>query len=237
MKYDYKFEGSKLIYEGGSFEADIRTFGQMHPVLAHPEKGCSLTPESPTYFMYRGVKKFSHVRFDITRILSADICGECNKTFGHMHPKSKTGVAWAEVYEVLEGEAHAILQRVSQIGVEDVALVSAKKGGIIIIPPNYGHVTINPGKKDLVLANLVSEQFESDYSMYANRQGACFYEMKGGKLVQNENYGTGFEIRKMDAEKFSSNFGCFTHFSGKSLLEAAANFSNIQFLEKPEMFY
>lgn len=233
----YKFDINTLVFDGKRVEPDIRTFGQMRPVLAHPEKESGLEPESPTYFMYRGVEKFRSIRYDITRILSLDISGECNKTFGHSHPKSRSGTAYSEIYEVLEGSAHFLLQKISQLGVEDAALLSAKKGDKLLIPPGYGHVTINPGKKDLVLANLVYEGFESDYSLYAQRRGACFYETADGKLARNKNYGGDFELRKGDAVKFSSAFARFKPFLKADLLGAAKNWENIEFLQYPEHFY
>ena len=138
---------------------------------------------------------------------------------------------------MLSGEAHTLLQKVSQLGVEDAVLLTAKKGDCLIIPPGYGHVTINPGKKELLMANLVCDGFEADYSQFAQRRGACYYEMSGGKLVANKNYGNGYELRRESAVKFSSAFGCFAPFKKKGLLEAAKDRKTIEFLEKPETFY
>ncbi len=232
-----KFSKDLLVYKQRKIKPALRIIGKMRQVIAFPEKECNLSYDAPTYFMYRGIEKFGHIRYDITRIPSLDLCGEHNKTFGHEHPKSPKGAKWPEVYEVLEGKAHFLLQKVSQLGVEDALLVDGKKGDCLLIPPGYGHVTINPGKTELVLANLVSETFSSDYSKFAQRRGACFYETIKDKLIKNPNYGEGFNIRKMDASKFCSSFGCFAPFKGKSLLEAAKNYENIEFLQKPELFY
>lgn len=233
----FKFDGSTLVFEGKRIVPDMRTFGQMRPVLAYPEKESALEPDSPTYFMYRGAEMFRHIRYDITRILPLDLCAERNKTFGHSHPKSKSGTAYQEIYEVLSGSAHFLLQKVSPLGVEDAALLTAKKGEKLLIPPGYGHATINPGKTDLVLANLVSGQFQSDYSMYAQRRGACAYETFDGKIVKNRNYGMDFELRKDGAMEFSSAFARFRPFAKKSLLEAAKKWEDIEFLQNPEHFY
>ncbi|MCX8194818.1 MAG: glucose-6-phosphate isomerase [Candidatus Micrarchaeota archaeon] len=233
----FAFEGQLLCYGKQKIEPDVRSFGQMRPVLAFPDKSPRLSPDSPTYFMYRGVEKFGKIRYDITRILSLDLCGEKNKTYGHAHPPSKKGTAWPEIYEVLEGKAHFLVQKVSRLGVEDAVLAAGKKGEKFIIPPGYGHVTINAGEGDLVLANLVYEGFESDYSLFAMRRGACYYETKEGKLIKNKNYGEDFELRKSTATLFSSSFGCFSPFQKLSLLEAARDYRNIEFLEKPELFY
>lgn len=233
---ELRFEGDALVADGRKITPSARTLQQMLPVLAKPGD-LGLPPSTQLYFMYRQVQKFGSIRYDITKILPIDLSGECNKTFGHVHPKSPGGAPWPEVYEVLSGEAHFLLQRVSGLGVEDAVLLSARKGDCMMIPPGYGHVTINPGKKDLLLANLVSGSFEADYSMFAQRRGACFYEMKGGKMVRNGNYGSGFELRRAKAAAFSSAFGCFAPFAKKSLLEAAKKPESLAFLEKPETFY
>ncbi|VVC00870.1 Glucose-6-phosphate isomerase [uncultured archaeon] len=233
----YAFEGKTLSFEGKKFDPSARTFSQMRPVLLYPEKESSLAPDAPLYYMYREVKRFSNLRYDMTRILPANISGEHNKTFGHIHPVSKKGAAWSEVYEVLEGKAHFILQKVSTLGVQDAILLTAEKGDCLLIPPGYGHVTINPGRKDLLLANLVSDDFSADYSPYLHHHGACYYELTDGKLVRNKSYGNGYEIRKSTAVKFSSAFGVFAPFAGKTLLEVTKDYSKIEFLEKPETFY
>ncbi|MEM4347975.1 MAG: glucose-6-phosphate isomerase family protein [Candidatus Anstonellaceae archaeon] len=231
-----EFDRTELIYEGERFSASVRTFAQMLPVLANPER-VSMEPDSPLYFMYRAVRKFGHLRYDITRILPCDLGGEYNKTFGHTHPKSPSGTPWSEAYEVLDGKAHFLLQKVSGLGVQDAVLVSAKKGEKILIPPGYGHVTINPGSEPLVLANLVSDQFEADYSIFAQMRGACFYELRGGKLLRNRNYGEEFEIRKKTASKFCLAFGVYLRMRTKSLLELAQQNIGIDFLLRPEGFY
>ncbi|MEM4554502.1 MAG: glucose-6-phosphate isomerase family protein [Candidatus Anstonellaceae archaeon] len=231
-----EFEGAELVFEGRKISPSVRTFAQMLPVLAHPQKA-NIEPETPLYFMYRAVKKFGRLRYDITKILAFDLGGEYNKTFGHTHPKSPSGTPWAEAYEVLEGKAHFLLQKVSGLGVQDAILVSAKKGEKVLIPPGYGHVTINPTLEPLLLANLVSDEFEADYSMFAQMKGACFYELHGGKLVRNRNYGEGFEIRKKTAAKFCLSFGVYSKMNDKSLLELAQHDEGIDFLLRPEGFY
>jgi glucose-6-phosphate isomerase len=186
--------------------------------------------------MYREAERFSSIRYDVTRIPALDLCGELNKTFGHVHPKNIRGTGWPEAYEVLEGTAHFLMQKVGQLGVDDAILLLVKKGEAFLVPPNYGHITINAGKGDLVMGNLVSDRFQSDYSMFAQRRGGCYYETTEGKLVRNRNYGSGFELRQMGAREFSDAFGRYPPFSN-GLLPAAKDYDNIEFLEKPELFY
>jgi len=233
---EWKFDDGTLEFGGKEVKPSVRTLSDMRPVLAHPGAESKLAPGTPTYFMYREVAKFGKIRYDVTRIPALDLCGELNKTLGHVHPKSPKGAPWPEVYEVLSGEAHFLLQKVSQLGVEDCALLSAKKGECLLIPPSYGHVTINAGKRELVLGNLVSDDFSADYSQFLRLRGGCYYEMAGGKLARNSNYGRDFELRQLRAVDFSSAYGTYAPFR-KGLLEAVKKPENIEFLKKPEQFY
>lgn len=226
-----KFDGNTLLFAGSKIAPSIRTFSQMMPVLLHPELEGNFLPDAPLYYMYREAKRFSSIRYDITRILPADLCGERNKTFGHTHPGG-----WPEAYEVLSGSAHFLLQKMKGDTVEEALLLSAKKGDCFLVPPGYGHVTINAGKTELLMANLVSDRFESDYSLFEKMEGACIYETSGGKMVKNRNYGDSFIVKKDSAMKFSSAYKRFEPFRKKTLLEAAKNFADIEFLEKPETF-
>jgi glucose-6-phosphate isomerase len=69
-----------------------------------------------------------------------------------------------------------------------VVLVDAHEKDIVIIPPGYGHVTINAGNSDLIVANLVSSAFESEYGEYEKKQGAAFYELADGTFIKNPAY-------------------------------------------------
>ncbi|MCX8196711.1 MAG: glucose-6-phosphate isomerase [Candidatus Micrarchaeota archaeon] len=231
------FKEDILMLDGREFRPAVRTFAQMVPVLAFPQKK-HIEPETALYWMYRAVKKYGSLRYDITRISAFDLCGEYNKTFGHLHPNAPAGTPWPEIYEVLEGKAHFLLQKVTNLGVQDAVLVSAKKGEKLLIPPGYGHVTINPSlEKELLLANLVCDAFEADYRMFAQMKGACFYELSDGKLLRNRNYGDGFEIRKKSANDFCSAYGVFAKLEKKSLLQIAESQKEALFLVKPETFY
>ncbi len=233
---DWKFDDDALEFSGRKIKPSARKLSDMRPVLAHPNAECGLAPDAPTYFMYRDVASFGKIRYDVTRILSLGLCGEKNKTLGHVHPRSPKGTPWPEVYEILSGEAHFLLQKVSQLGVEDAVLLTAKKGECLLIPPGYGHITINAGKRELVLGNLVSSDFGADYSIFLRMRGGCYYEMTDGKLVKNKNYGSGFELRRLRAVEFSSAYGTYAPFK-KGLLSAVKNPADIEFLKKPEMFY
>jgi len=120
--------------------------------------------------------------------------------------------------------------------VQDAVLLAAKKGECLLIPPGYGHVTINAGKQELLLGNLVSGDFSADYSQFLRMRGGCVYEMSDGKLVKNKNYGGDFELRQLGAVEFSSAYGKYAPFK-KGLLAAVKKPEDIEFLKKPEQFY
>jgi len=104
----------------------------------------------------------------------------------HHHPENPAGVGYPELYEIVEGVAHFLLQEKT---LEHIALVKAAKSDIVLIPPGYGHITINPSDEEtLVMANLVSTAFESEYAFYEIMHGAAWYELVGNILVRNPHY-------------------------------------------------
>ncbi len=171
-------------------EPVIRQVGDMRQVLA--SSSCQET--GPLYFMYRDLAltpsdrqwlRSNHLRYDITAIISRDICGERVKTKGHYHPASPSGTGYPEIYEVLIGHAHYLLQKRN---LSDVLLVDAQEKDIVLIPPGYGHVTINAGDSDLIMANIVSTAFESEYDEYEKKRGAAYYELSDGTFKKNPAY-------------------------------------------------
>jgi glucose-6-phosphate isomerase len=165
--------------------------------------------DADLYYMYRDLAlskkdrdamREEDLRYDITVIPPGMLGVEYAKTLGHYHPLVPgTNLSYTEIYEVLEGEAHYLLQKEEKGKITDAVLVKAGKKDKIIIPPNYGHVTINPGKKELKMANLVSAKFSSVYQPYKDKQGGAYYELQKG-FVCNENYGKIPELRVVDAK-------------------------------------
>ena len=79
------------------------------------------------------------LRYDITVIPPAVICGEFVKTKGHYHPENQAGYGYPEIYGIIEGSAEYLLQ---ENRLRDAVMVKAGKGSTVLIPPGYGHVTI-----------------------------------------------------------------------------------------------
>jgi len=178
---------------------DIRKLYDIKNVL-HDQEWLKAADDFDIYFMYRGLEEKDGIRYDITVIPSAMLGSEFVKTKGHYHVGE-----YGEVYTVLEGEAIYLMSRLAgsrvagqktdEIIIEDAYAVKAQKGDIVIIPALYGHVTINPSQtKELKMANWVSPQCKSDYSLYEKMQGACYYYLTTG-WTKNSNYKQVPELR------------------------------------------
>ena len=164
-------------------------------------------PDCDAYYMYRDLAftpadadaiTRHQLRYDVTIIPPLQMGLEFVKTYGHYHPRvnPKLRYTYPEVYEVLDGDAHYLLQRAHNADtVDEVILVKATRGDKVLVPPNYGHVTINPSERTLKMANWVCRSFESLYEPYAKLRGAAYYELINGRLLPNQAYHDVPEIR------------------------------------------
>jgi len=226
----------KVPWNGALPAPGIRTVRDMHSVLANP----LCTETGPLYYMYRDLARSDadrrwldghRLRYDITVIPPLDLCGECVKTKGHYHPADPAGTGYPELYEVLEGEALFLLQS-RTFG--DAVLVDALAGSCVIIPPGYGHVTLNPSHDTtLAMANLVSTAFESEYGEYETLHGAAYYVMSDGRIVKNPHYQNVPALRKIVMKKGPAPAGG----SVKSPIYALiGNRDALAFLNEPEKY-
>ena len=116
------------------------------------------------------------------------------KIKGHYHPANPAGAGFPERYE---GVAHVLLQKKT---LDHIALAKATNGDIVNIPPGYGHVTINPSRDEtLVMANLVSTAFVSEYAFYEMMHGAALYDLIDNTLVRNPHYPIVPDVQEMIA--------------------------------------
>ncbi len=166
----------------------VRRKNDMREVLMEPD---SRGPEE-LYYMYRNVMqdgdggkiRAAGLRYDITVIKPGILGKEFIKTAGHYHPEKKgTGITYPEVYEVISGVAHYLLQELipGEDKVRRVALLEARAGSRVMMPANYGHITINPGNSYLVMANWVAEEFASEYGQFKEKKGGAYYEVAAGE--------------------------------------------------------
>lgn len=160
---------------------DIRFLYDMKSVLSD-QKWLKTAPNFELYYMYRGIKEKDGLRYDITVIPPKMLGKEFVKTKGHCHSNG-----YQELYIVLEGEAICLMQKWKNKKIEDVFAVRAKKGDALIVPRDYGHITINPSKRVLKMANWVNKKCRGIYDLFEKKQGACYYYIKSG-WVKNKNY-------------------------------------------------
>jgi glucose-6-phosphate isomerase len=172
---------------------DIRRLNDMREVLCD-KNFAKNSPDMDLYFMYRGLEKKGELRYDITIVLPKMLGEEFTKTKGHYHVG-----AYGELYMVLEGSAIYLMQKRksgSENEIEDCYFVKTEKGDAVVIPPYYGHITINPSEnEELKMANWVSDNCKSDYSLFEKLNGACYFYTKNG-WVKNENYKSVPELRQ-----------------------------------------
>lgn len=225
-----------LNFFGMKIAPEVRTLYEMKEVIYDGE-WLKKAKNFDVYYMYRNLAKNEDdrkkllkekLRYDITIIPGRMLGCEYVKTLGHYHPLAEKKISYPEIYEVLEGKAHYLLQKLSKEKVEDVVLIEAKKGDVVLIPPNYGHVTINPSNRNLEMANLVSTEFNSIYEPIKNKRGAAYFELKSG-WVKNENYGKLPDIRKckpLSKKIFNSNI----------YEEFMKNPKKFEFLRKPWLY-
>jgi glucose-6-phosphate isomerase, archaeal len=215
-------------------EPQVRTVEDLKGVLANER--CD--KEGPVYYMYRNLAKSGtdrewwagqQLRYDVTVIPPAAICGEYVKTKGHYHPVNPNGTGYPEIYEVLEGSAAYLLQ---ESGLRDAVMVQAGKGERVLIPPGYGHVTINTDNETLVMANIVSTAFESLYGEYESHHGAVYYCMADGTYKVNPHYAAVPYLRHLKM----CNFRNFSFLEGASFYELMGNDEALRFLNAPEKF-
>jgi len=186
------------------------------------------------YKMYRSVELnndqeiFKDIRHDITSMPAGKINGEFVKTFGHYHPKYNA-LSYPEIYQVVNGKAVFILQD-DKDPVSEIFFVFANTNEIIIIPPGFGHISINISPDNLVLANLIFTHFDSLYEPYERKKGAAYYLTEDSPLEwkANLNYKNLPEPKLVRPLNPWNNQFIYDLFKNNS--------SNLQFLAEPNHF-
>jgi glucose-6-phosphate isomerase len=220
---------NELTVDGKKHPRDVRKLSKLQEVLkGYPNLDAG---DPDMYYMFRKVHKKKGIRFDITVIPSGVVEGECAKTYGHAHPEAQEGLTYPEVYQVLGGSAVFLLQKQNRDRSVTVVLLKARKGDVLLIPPNYAHITINPGKEMLVLSNLVADEFESDYADFKKYRGAAFYYSAEGNVEQNANYVVK-DVGRPKVADFNQKYG-FS--AGDLLAELESNPQKFAFLNKPSL--
>lgn len=166
----------------------------MKPVLMRPEK---LAKNDVYYAVFRNLGIIGgKARYDITKIPQTLIGGEFAKTFGHYHK----GI-YPELYEVLNGRAYFLLQKFGDnpSEIREAYIVEAGAGEKAVMPPEFGHLSINVSGGELALGNWIS-MVEYDYETIKKFHGGCYYVLENGQNIEfekNQNYKSVPEIKKL----------------------------------------
>jgi glucose-6-phosphate isomerase len=209
--------------------------------------------EENVYDVYRDIcsvnndmlLKQNKFQYDITVIHDGLVGSERKKTSGHFHGWNASGKhSYPEVYEVLSGTAIFVLQKSmnfdaadpSKVQVDDILLVKVKSGQSIIVPPDYGHCSVNAGEGDLIFSNLAYKPCPVIYDAIRYHHGMSVYvEEQDGRLAYQKNmkYSNLPKIR-FAKPKENGNLGIgFNHPIYKEFLKAPEKFD---FLGHPDKY-
>lgn len=171
------------------------------------ENEANLKPDDPFYDVYRDIYfpedkallEKNHYQYDITIVMPGTVNGELKKTSGHFHGWNIEHTnTYGEVYEVLKGTALYVLQKSpnfdadnpGDVQIDDMILVTVHEGQIFLVPPNYGHASINIGEGPLIFSNLAYQKCPVLYEAVKFHHGMAVYvSREDGKIsIQMNRY-------------------------------------------------
>jgi glucose-6-phosphate isomerase len=230
--------GNELDFYGNIITPDVRMLYDMDEVL-FDRQWLRSADNMELYYMYRNLYRNNSDReiisrhnlsYDITIIPPKMLGREYVKTAGHYHPHIPgTDISYTEVYQVLEGEAIYLLQKQEGGRITDVMAYNAKKGDCVLIPPGYGHITINSAGETLKMANWVYRDFSSIYDTIRKLSGGAYYLLVDG-FIKNASYQDVAPIRFMDVMDYPE-LGIF---AGKDMYDFVSDLSRLRFLGEPQ---
>lgn len=182
-------------------------------------------------------------RYDITAIMPGTVNGECKKTSGHYHGYIEgQSYTYPEVYEVLRGECMFVLQkslnfdRDEEPQIDEIIAVRASAGQAIVIPPFYGHCSVNVGEGVMLFSNIAVVSCPMFYAPVKRKHGLAVYVTKVGNdvvLVPNPNYTDVPEPRIVRASHSPALGICPDESVYQSFVEAPDRFG---YLLRPEKY-
>ena len=130
--------------------------------------------------------------------------GEYVKSSGQYHAiLPGHSAATPEIYTVLVGQGHFLLQRSTPPyeDITDAVMVDVSAGETFVVPPDYGHLQINPTGGPLVFSYTVKNPLTSNYEPYRRFHGAMYYEMADAseRFVFNPHYTRRLPLRIVKA--------------------------------------
>ncbi|MBI5176940.1 glucose-6-phosphate isomerase [Candidatus Micrarchaeota archaeon] len=236
-----------VLYIDGKRQApSVRTVGEMKEVIADKVFLRKADPLSPLYFMYRNVMRphdaVAKVGYDITVIRPHALGREFCKTLGHYHAVAEGSLhSYPEVYEVLAGKAIYLLQKLrgksGEVG--EVIAIDAVRGDKVVIPPDYGHVSINASKTmPLVMSNVPDGAVgKGDYTLFRRKKGAAYFFYSNGTVGKNTAYSKLPTLARFKANAFDPGDILASEQGVNLYASYNRNPKLYDFLTKPDLFY
>lgn len=179
------------------------------------------------------------LRYDLTLLPQGLLGDEFLRTAGHFHPLSPDASLTApEVYEVILGQGGFLIQDFRDVpeNVENVFLIIAHASEKVLVPPGFGHITINLSSRPLLVANWISDITSYNYEPFQKNHGGAYWIIKdpAGSIspILNPNYQRVPGIKKITAQDWPQ-FGLVKETPMYSLVE---NLDKLRFLNYPEEF-
>jgi len=180
----------------------------------------------------------SNVIYGIVMFEPGQFGGEFVKSSGQYHPPTgPTSQATPEIYTVLSGTGHFLLQKSAPPydKIEDVVMVEVEEGETFVVPPDYGHLQINPSSKHLVFSYAVMDNMKGVYQPFKDKKGAAFYEMADpeNRFKRNPNYGEDVQLRVVRAADLCQLPNLNENVTYQLIRD---NLSELKFLTDPTIF-
>ena len=131
-----------------------------------------------TYTADRDIWKKANIVYGIVFFYPGCFNGEYVKSSGQYHPpQGESQTATPEIYTVLKGTGYFLLQKAKPpySTVSDAVLVEVREGESFIVPPDYGHLQINPSSEPLIFSYVVMDGLNGVYEPFKKKKGAMYY--------------------------------------------------------------
>lgn len=180
----------------------------------------------------------ANVAYGIVIFIPGVFGGEFVKSSGQYHPPiPPSNLATPEIYTVLSGVGHFLLQKASPPydRIQDVVMVEVRAGESFVVPPDYGHLQINSSAEPLVFSYTVRDGMKGQYDPFKARRGAAYYMMAngGGRYRFNPRYGDALPLRVLRAADLRQVLGL----RGKLTYQAIRDrLPELAFLTDPTLF-
>jgi glucose-6-phosphate isomerase len=186
-----------------------RTYDQLQDVTIEPIEE---QQKEYAYLVYRnvfmrrdsGAFLSSQLRYNLIVMPPGVIGNEYLKTLGHFHSsKPGTLISYAEIYEIILGEAIFLIQKMdaSFQTVTEHYIYTCKQGEKMIIPPGFGHTTINATQGTLVMGNIMTIDNDPNYEVFKRFKGASYRVLRGkeGNMIieKNDHFGPMPPLKKI----------------------------------------